>query len=81
MMIDIVTIYLLFNSSHDFDFSKMKNKKIIKDKKKKHKIKNNSIDKIKNDNKKNSKKKSDDNTIEVYDENKSVSLNTFDINN
>ena len=75
LMIDIVTIYLIFSEPHKFDFSKL-NKK---DKKKKKK--NNSIDKIKktkdeniinNDNNKN-----DNNSIEVYDEKKSISLNTF----
>jgi hypothetical protein len=81
-MIDIVTIYLIFSAPHNFNFNKIikrsKVKKDKKDKKKKNKtknnlvLKNNSIDKIKNvDNNK------DNNSIEVYDENKSVSLNTF----
>ena len=76
-MIDIVTIYLIFSEPHKFDFSKL-NKK---DKKKKKK--NNSIDKIKktkdkniiNNNKNNDNK--NDVSIEVYNEEKSVSLNTF----
>jgi hypothetical protein len=73
LMIDIVTIYLIFSEPHKFDFSKL-NKK---DKKKKKK--NNSIDKIKKTKDKNiiNNDKNDNNSIEVYNEEKSVSLNTF----
>ena len=73
LMIDIVTIYLIFSEPHKFDFSKL-NKK---DKKKKKK--NNSIDKIKKIKDENiiKEQKNNDNSIEVYDEMKSVSLNTF----
>jgi hypothetical protein len=72
LMIDIVTIYLIFSEPHKFDFNKINRNKNKKDKKKKNKTNNNlvlknNLDKIKNDN----------NSIEVYDENKSVSLNTF----
>jgi hypothetical protein len=69
LMIDIVTIYLIFSEPHKFDFNKI--------------IKKNKVKKVKNKNKKNleSKKilieKKENNSIEVYDENKSVSLNTY----
>ena len=68
-MIDLVTIYLIFSTPHDFDFNKIKN------------IKKN----IKKNSKKNSKTKKkivlknniDNNSIEIYDENKSTSLHTY----
>ena len=73
-MVDLVTIYLIFSEPHKFDFCKL-NKK---DKKKKKK--NNSIDKIKKTKDEKiikEQKNNDNNSIEVYDEMKSVSLNTF----
>ena len=72
LMIDIITIYLIFSTPHDFDFYKVKRNKTKKGKKIKNKTKNNLV--LKNNS---IDKKKDDNSIEVYDENKSVSLNTF----
>jgi hypothetical protein len=68
LMMDLITIYLIFSAHHDFDFNKMIRKnKIKKNKQKKDKTKNNLILKkilLKKDN-----KIKDNNSIEVYDEN------------
>jgi len=68
MMMDLITIYLIFSAHHDFDFNKIKKNKKKKDK---TKIKKNL------ESKKNLIEKKENNSIEVYDENKSASLNTY----
>ncbi len=70
MLIDLITIYLIFCSPHDCDYQK-KNKKNKNKTSKKIVLKNNSEEPIKE------KILINNDNIDIYNDNKSISLNTY----